>query len=103
MLIGPWLDDLQKHGRIPLVLDGWQRFSVWGWDSREDTLFAQLWMNTDDSDSEPRHRITPGSYPVIRYLDDLAQFIAQATGCSDLDARQAMAYRAPQSVKLALS
>ena len=42
-------DELKTRGRMPLVLPGWDRFSVWGWDGAEGSLFAQLWMNSDNS------------------------------------------------------
>lgn len=93
-------DELKTRGRMPLVLPGWDRFSVWGWDGAEGSLFAQLWMNSDNSRDEPRVWITPGmGLPRITSVDDLARFIQLATGAGDDEVRQALTRCAPQSVR----
>jgi hypothetical protein len=88
---------LRDHGRMPLVLAGWEDYSVWGWDEQEGTLFAQLWRNTDDSGDPPRHWITPVyGWPETGSPVELAARIAAMTGCALRDALLALAQCAPE-------
>jgi hypothetical protein len=97
------LDDLQSRDRMPLVLPGWDDYSVWGWDGQEGSLYAQLWQNTDNSREQPRAWITPtAGWPQVRSLGLLAECLVRVTGCGDEEVRQAMAKCAPESVKAAL-
>ena len=66
-----------------LNLPGWDDYSVWGWDDREGSLFAQLWRNDDDSGARPRIWISPVmGWPIMKDPAALAEAIATATGCS---------------------
>ena len=46
------LDDLvmqvRANGPVRLPLEGWDHASVWGWDEKANSLFANLWRNNDD-------------------------------------------------------
>lgn len=97
------LDELKASGRMPLVLPGWDDYSVWGWDAAEGALFAQLWRNGDDSRSEPRVWIAPGQWwPATTSVDQLVRYIVTATSHPEWLIRKAMARCAPPSVKEAL-
>lgn len=56
---------------------GWERFSTWGAEAGLGHLYAQLYLNTDERDAEPRIWITPPRY-VVRTVDELAEAIAAA-------------------------
>jgi hypothetical protein len=43
--------------RLALLLPGWDKYSVWGFDSAGSRMFARLWPNTDDPDMPPAIRI----------------------------------------------
>lgn len=95
-----YLNDLQRTGRMPLVLDGWSKASVWGFDPQTDGLFAQLWRDGDSSREAPRVWITAGSmWPATDSPRELAEYVAAATGCTREAAAAAMAYCAPAPVK----
>jgi hypothetical protein len=92
--------EVERRGRMPIVLDGWDRFSVWGWDGNYGCLFAQLWPNTDDSRNEPTVWITAGSrWPSTTSPCVLAEYVSMAVGCTIAEAVEALAKCAPQSVK----
>lgn len=83
--------------RRGLPLAGWDRYSVWGFDTGVNSFFAQLWRNDDDSQGEPRVWITPGArftVPIISVYE-LAGLIAATTGCSPLAVRDAMVASVP--------
>lgn len=46
--------------RMALLLPGWDRYSVWGWDATGGHVFARLWGNADDPDMPPTIRIRHG-------------------------------------------
>ena len=46
--------------RMALLLPGWDRYSVWGWDATGGHVFARLWGNADDPDMPPTIRIGRG-------------------------------------------
>jgi len=76
----------RTHGPPPLLLDGWDRTSIWGWDETAGSLYAHLWRNTDDPGKAPAVRIGPGDYtPVITLLTTLSQHIAMATASDPWD------------------
>jgi hypothetical protein len=94
--VSPAAAQLRDRGRMPLVLAGWDDYSIWGWDEQEATLFAQLWRNTDDSGDPPRHWITPVyGWPETGSLPELAARIASVTGCALRDVLLALAQCAP--------
>jgi len=93
-------DALNGRGQMPLVLTGWDDYSVWGYDPMMDALFAQLWRNTDSSRDEPRIWISPGGrWPVTTDVNVLAGQIAEATSSAESDVRVALARCAPAVVK----
>jgi hypothetical protein len=76
----------RAHGPPPLLLDGWERASIWGWDGTAGSLYAHLWRNTDDPGKAPAIRIEPGDYTsVITLLTTLSQHIAMATDTDPWD------------------
>jgi hypothetical protein len=84
---------------VALYLPGWERYSIWGWDGREGSLFAQLWRNTDDRDAEPSIWITTlTGWPAVREPEVLAEWVSSATGCRLPDVLLAMAAHAPGSL-----
>jgi hypothetical protein len=46
--------------RMALLLPGWDRYKVWGWDATGGHPFARLWGNADDPDMPPTIRIGHG-------------------------------------------
>lgn len=81
----------RTHGPQPLLLDGWDRASIWGWDGTAGSLYAHLWRNTDDPGRAPAVRIGPGDYtPVITLLTTLSQHIAMATSSDPWDVLAAL-------------
>jgi len=94
--VSPAVAGLRDRGRMPLVLAGWDDYSIWGWDEQEGSLFAQLWRNADDSGDPPRHWITPVyGWPETGSLPELAARIAAVTGCVLRDVLLALARCAP--------
>jgi hypothetical protein len=81
IVISPEVAAMRAAGdcRRPLSLPGWRR-SVWGWDDRDVSLFAQLWPDGDESD-EPAIWIMPGPRWTETGLPEvLAGRIAGVTG-----------------------
>lgn len=84
------VDDLDEivawaraHGPAPLLLEGWDRTSIWGWDDATGSLYAHLRRNSDDPGKPPTIRIGPDDYTVAIVLPEvLAQHIAMAIGGS---------------------
>lgn len=85
--------------RMALLLPGWDRYSVWGWDATAGHVFARLWGNADDPDTPPTIRIghgTPrgdGAFSIT--IDGLAELIAKATGTGVRHVLLAMGAGAP--------
>ena len=78
---------LRGRGHMGLSLPGWGNRSVWGWDSRECTLYAQLWEDSDRRD-EPTiwlHPVT-GRWPVLTEPMALVLCLVMSTGCTTNDA-----------------
>lgn len=55
--------DTRNGGYLPgqalrdrVLIPGWEKRSVWGWDPATASLYAQLWQNIDRTDA-PRHRV----------------------------------------------
>jgi len=97
--VSPAVAGLRDRGRMPLVLAGWDDYSIWGWDEQEGSLFAQLWRNADDSGDPPRHWITPVyGWPETGSPAELAARIASVTGSALRDALLALAQCAPELV-----
>jgi hypothetical protein len=70
---------VRANGPVPLPLHGWDRASIWGWDETADSLFTDLWRNSDDPAKPPAIRIRPGELtPTIECAVTLAQHIAMA-------------------------
>jgi hypothetical protein len=44
---------------MALLLPGWDRYSVWGWDPTGGHLSARLWRNNDRPDMPPAIRVEP--------------------------------------------
>jgi len=80
------MDELEKlvarvraDGPVPLPLGGWDQASIWGWDETADSLFADLWRNTDDPAKPPKIRIALGEPTLtITCPTMLAQHVAMA-------------------------
>jgi hypothetical protein len=86
--------------RLPLYLPGWDQRSTWGWDDGQMTLFAQLWVNGDDSD-EPGYWLTPGQdWTHIGHVEILAARIAGITAISERTVLLAMAEELPAPERL---
>jgi hypothetical protein len=70
---------VRANGPVPVLLDGWDQASVWGWDETTDSLYAHLWRNTDDPAQMSAIRIGPDECtPVITCPVTLALHIAMA-------------------------
>jgi hypothetical protein len=95
--VSPAVSQLRDRGRMPLVLAGWDHYSVWGWDAQDGSLYAQLWRDTDDSGDPPRHWITSAcGWPETGSLAELATRIVSVTGCALRDVLLALARCAPE-------
>jgi hypothetical protein len=79
--------------RWGLALAGWDRLSVWGWDSADQSLFAQMYRNGQDGREPPpgNQWITPPRYPQTGAPEQLAASIAAVTGASVREVLEAMA------------
>jgi hypothetical protein len=64
----------------PLMLEGWDDQSIWGYDSGTASHFAQLTRNGNSDAAGPDVWITPPNSPVLLEPAQLAGLIAQATG-----------------------
>lgn len=81
----------RAYGPQSLLLDGWDRASVWGWDDTTTSLYAYLWPNADDPAKPPAVRIGPDDHtPAITLLPTLAQHIAMATDSNPWDVLMAL-------------
>jgi hypothetical protein len=70
---------VRADGPVPLPLDGWDQASIWGWDDAANSLFAELWRNTDDPAKPPTIRVGPDDFtPAITCPVTLTQHIAIA-------------------------
>jgi hypothetical protein len=73
---------VRGRGPLPLLLEGWDQASIWGWDQATGSLYAHLQRNTDGPDKPPAIRIGPDDYtPTVTCDATLAQHIAMATDC----------------------
>jgi hypothetical protein len=82
------------HGmRRALWLPGWEHKSVWGWDSGDQSLFAQLYRNGEDDLLPPAGKlwVSPPRYPRTGTTEILAGWIASAAGAPVRDVLTAMA------------
>jgi hypothetical protein len=102
MLVAAGVTELGRKG---LDLDGWGDLSVWGWDDRAASLFAQLWPDADgdeDDDAEdqpPAIWITPGGqWDATGSPAVLAAWIAAATGKPLPDVLLAMTCNVPEEI-----
>ena len=96
--------------RMALLLPGWDRYSVWGWDAAGGHVFARLWGNDDDPDMPPAIRIghggprrdggLSGGSPLN--VDGLAALIATATGTGVHHVLLAMGAGAPDVLEARL-
>src|SRR5207248_7504930 len=76
---------------VPLLLDGWDRASIWGWDSATGSLYAHLCRNVSAPDQPLTIQIGPDELtPAITVPATLAQHIAMAAECDPWDAIAAM-------------
>jgi hypothetical protein len=76
----PARDEDEIGPRHQFAMPGWEDYSTWGLDkplglADHSYLYAQLCLNTDDPDAEPRIWITPPRYAPAT-LDRLAEAIA---------------------------
>jgi|HubBroStandDraft_3_1064219.scaffolds.fasta_scaffold557971_2 hypothetical protein len=103
IVISPEVVAMRTAGdcRRPLGLPGWER-SVWGWDDRDVSLFAQLWRDGDgDEDGDPDIWIIPGPRWTETGLPEvLAARIAGATGEAEALVLLAMAASVPDGARL---
>lgn len=74
----------------PVLIDGWDDLSTWGWDSGVRSYYAQLTRNGNSDGDGPDVWITPPAWPVMQLPETLAQAIAQATGADLAAVRTAM-------------
>jgi hypothetical protein len=82
------------HGmRRALWLPGWEHKSVWGWDSGDQSLFAQLYRNGEDDLLPPAGKlwVSPPRYPQTGTTEVLAGWIAAAAGEDKAAVLRAMA------------
>jgi hypothetical protein len=94
---------------MALLLPGWDRYSVWGWDATGGFMFARLWQNADDPDMPPTIRIGHGgprgdgafSRGSLN-VDGLAELIAKATGTGVRQVLLAMGAGAPEVLEARL-
>lgn len=96
MLISPEVAEAAVTGqsmRRSLPLPGWEQRSVWGWDSADQSLFAQLYRNGEDDWNPPEDNrwITVTRYPATGSVEQLAQWIARASGAADSEVLLALA------------
>ncbi len=92
--------------RMALLLPGWDRYSVWGWDAAGGHVFARLWGNADDPDMPPTIRIgrggPRGDGAFSLNVDGLAELIAKATGTGVRHVLLAMGAGAPEVLEARL-
>jgi hypothetical protein len=72
--------DLTQGGPHPFWMPGWEKFSTWGYETGPGGhrhLYAQLNLNIDGPDAQPRIWIAPPRY-VVQSIDELADAIAKA-------------------------
>ena len=93
---------IRSHGHMPLPLSGWGRRSIWGWDRRDGTYYAQLWRDGEEQD-EPTLWLHPvniqGWHGAILDLRVLAKVLIVATGCTAREVYRAMAAFAPPALR----
>jgi hypothetical protein len=79
------LDELvmwaRAYGPVPLPLKDWDHASIWGWDEAANSLFAELWRNTDDPAKPPTTWIGPDDFTPVTCPVTLTQHIAMAADC----------------------
>lgn len=78
----PAQPDLTQGGPHPFWLPGWEKYSTWGYEQGpggHQHLYAQLILNQDGADAEPRIWITPPRH-TVQTVDELAEAIAEALG-----------------------
>ncbi|WP_051753739.1 hypothetical protein [Streptomyces achromogenes] len=76
----PATPDLTRGGPHPFWLPGWEKYSTWGYEQGpggHQHLYAQLILNQDGADAEPRIWITPPRHTAASF-DELAEAIAAA-------------------------
>jgi hypothetical protein len=93
MLVSPEAAFMSRIGKAPLNLPGWERFSTWGWDSRDGELYAQLYRDTDDPRDMPRVWISSsaGWHGSTGMPEVLAEWIAEATGAANSEVLEVLA------------
>ena len=99
-------EPMPNVARLALLLPGWDKYSLWGFDSADGRMFARLWPNTDDPGMPPAIRIGPrhvrrdDAYTVgTLRADELAELIATATATSVSAVLRAMAVGAPEALQ----
>jgi hypothetical protein len=89
--------------RYALPLSGYDDASVWGYEDRDATYFAQLWRNSSDTWSDPDYWLSwfTEKHP-ISSAARLASMIAVRTDASMAEVLRAMAVAntAPESAEL---
>ena len=75
------------NSNYPVLIDGWDHLSTWGWDSSIGSYYAQLTRNGNSDANGPDVWITPPTWPVMQLPETLTQAISRTTG-SDLAAVQ---------------
>lgn len=73
----------------PLVLAGWERASVWGYDALGRTFYADLTRNGSDGTEGPAIRLSGDPSPIATQ-DELARKIAERTGLPLFQIRAAL-------------
>jgi hypothetical protein len=90
--------------RYALPLEGFDLYSVWGYDDLDATYFAQLWRNSSDGDGDPDIWLSWFTYcRPISSAAALATMISVRAGASVADVLRALAAArtAPEAADLA--
>src|SRR4051794_7518188 len=76
------------HSVDPLNLDGWDHYSVWGYDEQTELWFAQLWRNTDSRCDAPTFWL--GFRPPAEWACQIVDAIVAVTGADQTTVERAM-------------
>jgi hypothetical protein len=94
--------ELRKHGHVPVEIPGWDRYSVWGWNAREGSLFAEMWPNVGDPDGRPMVALGAPYTGTVTRVEDLALEVSERLGITYGAACLALAEFAPPAVAAVL-
>ena len=68
-----------RRSSYPVLVDGWEEQSTWGWDPVAGSYYAALTRNGRPAGCDPDAWIVPPVWPVMQLPEALAQAIAHVT------------------------